>query len=146
MNRILLLSDPVFHAKNITLKHFDKKRKKISRTNNLGNNKESIKFISRFINRSWFTVSYASILTEKFKQFNRNDIKVSYYSTNKLKNFIKVHKEPLNSFSKSNDAYKINCNDCDASYLSLICLCGTKGEEAENSDFRISKSYMLEQF
>ena len=77
-------------------------RKKLSRTSNLENNKESI-------NPSWFTVSYVPILTEKFRQFDRNNIKVSYYSTNKLKKFIKVHKYPLDSFS--NVVYKINCNE-----------------------------------
>ena len=39
------------------------------------------------------------------------------YNINKLKKFIKVHKDPLDSFSKSNVIYKINCNDCDASYV-----------------------------
>jgi len=76
--------DPIFHAKNITLiiniliendfplkfifdtinnKIKDITRKKISRTNNLENNKKSI-------NSSWFIV-YVPILTEKFKQFNK---------------------------------------------------------------------------
>jgi len=122
-----LLSDLVFHAKNITLiinilieNDFlklilisliieSKIRKKLSRTNNLENNKKSI-------NPSWFTLC-TDFNRKIFKQFNRNDIKIFYYGTNKLKKFIKVHNiNPLDFFSKSNVVYKINCNDY-ASYV-----------------------------
>ncbi|KYN03677.1 hypothetical protein ALC62_05373 [Cyphomyrmex costatus] len=53
----------------------------------------------------------------KFKQLNKNNIKISYFSSNKLRKYIKVHKDPLDSLSKTNVAYKINCNDCNASYV-----------------------------
>ncbi|XP_018393372.1 PREDICTED: uncharacterized protein LOC108772348 [Cyphomyrmex costatus] len=66
---------------------------------------------------SWFIVPYVPRLTDKFKQFNRNNIKVAYYSANKLRKYIKVHKDPLDYMSKTNVVYKINCNDCDASYV-----------------------------
>jgi len=36
---------------------------------------------------------------------------------NKLSKFIKGHKNALPSFSRSNVVYKINCLDCDASYV-----------------------------
>jgi len=42
---------------------------------------------------SWFTISYISSVTEKFKQFNSKDTKVGFYSTNKLQKFIKVQKD-----------------------------------------------------
>jgi len=81
----------------------------LSRTNNLENNKKSI-------NPSWFTLC-TDFNRKIFKQFNRNDIKIFYYGTNKLKKFIKVHNiNPLDFFSKSNVVYKINCNDY-ASYM-----------------------------
>ena len=101
----------------------------MSRTNNLENNEKSI-------NPSWFTLC-TDFNRKIFKQFNRNDIKISYYGTNKLNKFIKVHNiNPLDFFSKSNVVYKINCKLCISH--------GTNGKEAENSDFRISKSYTME--
>jgi len=36
---------------------------------------------------------------------------------NKLNKFIKVHKNPLPVASRSNVVYKINCQNCDASYV-----------------------------
>ncbi|KYN17215.1 hypothetical protein ALC57_10507, partial [Trachymyrmex cornetzi] len=66
---------------------------------------------------SWFTVPYVPVLTKKFKQFDRNDIKVSFFSSNKLNKYIKVQKDRVDSPSKSNVVYKINCKDCDASYV-----------------------------
>ena len=40
---------------------------------------------------SWLTVSFISFHTEKFKRFNRNDIRVSFHSP-KMGKYIKVQK------------------------------------------------------
>lgn len=69
------------------------------------------------LTHSWFTVPFIPSLTEKFNKFNRDDIKVSFYSSNKLKKYIKVHKDRRSHLSKNNVVYKINCNDCDVIYV-----------------------------
>ena len=35
---------------------------------------------------------------------------------NKLKKFIRVHKDSLSHFAKNNVVYKISCKECDVSY------------------------------
>jgi len=66
---------------------------------------------------SWFTVLFVPSITEKFKKFNREDIKVSYYSCNKLSKFIKIQKDSHLNWSKNNVVYKIMYKDCVASYV-----------------------------
>jgi len=66
---------------------------------------------------SWLTVPFIPFYTEKFKRFNRNDIKVSFYSPNKMGKYIKVQKDICPYTFKSNVVYKISCNNCDASYV-----------------------------
>ena len=56
-------------------------------------------------------------MTDKLKNFNKDDIKVSFYSTNKLRKYIKVHKDLRHYFSKNNVVYKIDCVECDATYV-----------------------------
>ena len=76
--------------------------------------KKNVVIISKGL--SWFTVSYVSLLSEKFNRLNNEDIRISFYNFNKLRKFIKVHKDPLPHEKKSN-VYKIYCKDCDASYV-----------------------------
>ena len=64
-----------------------------------------------------FIAFFIPSLTEKFNQFNRNNIKVSFYSSNKLQKYIKIHKDLRPRLSKNNVIYEINCNNCDASYV-----------------------------
>ena len=66
---------------------------------------------------SWLTVPFIPLHTEKFNRFNKNDIRVSFRSPNKLKKYIKVHKDICPHTSKNNVVYKISCKDCDASYV-----------------------------
>lgn len=42
---------------------------------------------------------------------------MSFFSLNKLNKIIKTHKDPIPKQSKKNVVYKINCGDCDASYV-----------------------------
>jgi len=66
---------------------------------------------------SWLTVPFIPFHTEKFKHFNKNDIRVSFRSFNKLNKYIKVQKDICPYISKSNVVYRISCGDCDASYV-----------------------------
>ena len=66
---------------------------------------------------SWLTVPFIPLHTEKFKRFNKNDIRVSFRSRNKLNKYIKVQKDICPHTSKNNVVYKISCNNCDASYV-----------------------------
>ena len=42
---------------------------------------------------SWFTVPFVRGITEKFSRLNSERMRVSFYSTNKLREFIRVHKD-----------------------------------------------------
>ena len=61
------------------------------------------------------------IITEKVSRLNSERMRVSFYSTNKLRKFIKVHKDPLPRDKKLNVVYKISCKSCDASYVGQTC-------------------------
>ncbi|KYM94600.1 hypothetical protein ALC62_14773 [Cyphomyrmex costatus] len=132
VDRNLLLSDAVFHTKNLTLikilldndyplsfifdtinqqiKHLQRNRQTIhvEREDNELEDRRSV---------SWLTVPYIPLHTEKFKRFNNNDIRVSFHSPNKMDKYIKVQKDVLSHTSKNNVVYRIQCNDCDASYV-----------------------------
>lgn len=63
-------------------------------------------------------VSYIKNVTKKFTSLARSFEKfVAYVIKNKLNKFIKNHKDPLPNYNCSNVVYKINCDDCDASYV-----------------------------
>jgi len=68
---------------------------------------------------SYFTIPYVSCISKKFMQFFKNISfsKLAFSCYNKLSKFIMVHKDSLPSSARSNVIYKINCLDCDASYV-----------------------------
>src|SRR5436190_21206207 len=45
------------------------------------------------------------------------NVRISYFSLNKLNRYIKVHKDSLCNSSQCNVVYKINCANCNASYV-----------------------------
>jgi len=67
----------------------------------------------------YFTIPYFSTIATKFIQFFKNIsfCKLAFTCYNKLNRLIKVQKDPLPVFSRSNVVYRINCHDCDASYV-----------------------------
>jgi len=67
----------------------------------------------------YFTIPYVSCIATKFIQFFKNIsfCKLSFSCLNKLNKFIKVHKDLLSTSSRSNVVYKIECSNCDASYV-----------------------------
>jgi len=69
-------------------------------------------------NNTTFTVPFVRGITEKFSKLNSERMRVSFYSTNKLREFIRVYKDPpLSRDKKLNIVYKILCKSCDASYV-----------------------------
>jgi len=67
---------------------------------------------------SFFTVPFLPNITEEFRSiFKDLNVKLSYFSLNKLNKFIKVHKDRVPTNCKTNVVYKIDCSDCDASYV-----------------------------
>ena len=68
--------------------------------------------------KNFFTFPYIPTISEKFKSITKNqNIIVSYYSLSKLNQYIKTHKDPIAHSAHNNVVYKINCKDCDASYV-----------------------------
>jgi len=67
----------------------------------------------------YFTIPYVSCIFEKFTQFFKTITfgKLAFSCYNKLNKFIRVHKDALSLSSRSNVVYRINCLDCDASYV-----------------------------
>jgi len=67
----------------------------------------------------FFTIPYVSFLAKRFKQYFKNIsfCKLSFSCLNKLNKFIKVHKDSLSTSFRSNVVYKVQCSDCDASYV-----------------------------
>ena len=58
---------------------------------------------------------YVPSMSEKFFTIIKNiNVKLSFFSLNKLNKFIKVQKDILSKFSNKNVVYKI---PCDASYV-----------------------------
>lgn len=67
---------------------------------------------------SYFVIPFVKNISSKFRplslQLNKN---LAFFILNKLNIFIKVHKDSLSNEHKTNVVYKINCLDCDASYI-----------------------------
>lgn len=47
-------------------------------------------------------------------------MRIAYRRLNKLGKFIKVYKDKLDNLMKNNIVYKINCRDCDMTYVGQI--------------------------
>lgn len=132
VDRAFLLSHPRFHQKNFELIvgvlldngyplfyifHVIRERLKLllalNQTGLEPNEDHSEKRPS-----SYFTIPYIPTFSEQFKRVLRNhDTGVSYFGLNKLRNFVKVHKDIMPKDSCNNVVYKVSCNDCDASYV-----------------------------
>ena len=68
--------------------------------------------------RRFFTIPYVSSVSEKFLSFSRKfDCKVAFTIPFKLNKFITTGKDHIDSLSCNDVVYKINCKDCDSSYV-----------------------------
>jgi len=70
-------------------------------------------------NQPFFVIPYVFAMAKKFSKFFRGIpfMKLAFACYNKLNRFIKVHKDSLSTSSRPNVVYKINCSNCDASYV-----------------------------
>jgi len=134
IDRVILLSHPEFHKDNfdliinvlldngypLNLILSTIKRRLYCRFQTHDFHKKTESENSQVINSlPFFTVPYVSCTAKKFIQFFKNIsfCKLSFSCLNKLNKFIKVHKDHLSTFSRSNVVYKIDCSNCDASYV-----------------------------
>jgi len=129
-----MLSHPSFHKKNLELivkilleidyplnfifKTISNRiRHVITNFNNKTQNDTKISHLDDEIN-SWFVIPYFGSFSEKFREIvGVSDMRVAYYGINKLRNIIKVHKDPISNLYKKNVIYKLNCNNCEATYV-----------------------------
>jgi len=125
------LAQPRFHSKNLNfiINTFISNDYPIdfifntinSRLKSLINKKTRI--ISKKIDNTvekihWFTVPYFPNISEKCKCFIKSpNVKLSFYSLNKLENIIRAQKDHLDNYTRKNVVYKIVCKDCDATYV-----------------------------
>lgn len=139
-DRCLLLSHPKFYEKNLTLVIktllsngypldlvFDKVNHRIKHLINSNNMLNSR--ISHCDNndrsderKRLLVIPYIKKLSEmvvsSIKKTNKNfNFIVGYRCMNKLNKFIRTHKDKNQQSGNSNVVYKINCGDCDASYV-----------------------------
>lgn len=130
IDRVFLLSHPSFHQKNferiidILLDNgyplcfifrvlHERLKYLCYRVNSNPNDEEH-----REESVSYFTIPYVPLISEQFKRITKDlNVKLSYRSLNKMNSFIKVHKDSCPLSSRQNVVYRINCKDCDASYV-----------------------------
>jgi len=128
VDKAFLLSHPEFHQKNLefvikTLMNNDYPlnvifKVMIDRVKCLINRKTLKLRQSLNGTTKWFTIPYINTFSGKFRNVIIDmNLKLSFYSVNRLSKFIKIHKDPLSNLQKKNVIYKIHCNNCDASYV-----------------------------
>ncbi|KYN21863.1 hypothetical protein ALC57_05757 [Trachymyrmex cornetzi] len=135
LDRVLFLSHPKFHEVNIS-----------NLINTLLNNgyplqflfatiknriksityKKSFKFIndqrvnmnSSNISKKYFTVPFFKKISEKFIPIiNKFNFNIAYRPINRLSSIIKTGKDIIKKEDQSNVVYKINCQDCESTYI-----------------------------
>lgn len=140
LDRAFTLSHPKFHQKNIiliinTLNNngyplkfiFDTINQRlpylIHKSNNTKNNLDTVINSTSDLQDesepvSYFTVPYLPRLTSKLRNILENtNTRLSYFSLNKLDSIVKAHKDVIPKQFNMNVIYKIDCKDCDASYV-----------------------------
>jgi len=128
LDRVLQLSHPQFHSKNLE-----------ESIRILVNNGYPLNFIFSTINnrlhyleengikkrektdpskQTFFTIPYVNGISEGFRNVaKKHNFNLSFLTTNSLQKFIKTGKDQLSTLSSCGVVYKINCNDCEASYV-----------------------------
>ena len=131
IDRAFLLSHPRFHQQNLNFAInilldngyplnliFQTLHNRLKKLTTL-RVKKSDKHVNNVDERkAFFNVPYLPQFSERFRLVIRDqNVMTSYTGMNKLRSFIKVHKDKLPLMSHQNVVYKISCNDCDASYV-----------------------------
>ncbi|KYN08066.1 hypothetical protein ALC62_00911, partial [Cyphomyrmex costatus] len=136
IDRVLLLSHPSFHQKNfdmvikILLKNgypldmiFStiKKRlhKKFEDFKDLTTNDNANIITDGKRRNKYFVIPYIPIISDRIGKFLRDVpfLRMAYRGINKLSRFIKVQKDRLPHHLLNDVVYRIECNDCDCSYV-----------------------------
>ncbi|XP_077277990.1 uncharacterized protein LOC143906075 [Temnothorax americanus] len=129
IDRAFLLSHPSLHAKNLRLvieillnncyplelifRILGERLKFLFNRDSNTNVRQNEEEVTPF-----FTLPYVPTITEKLRNATRDlNVRLFYNSLNKMRIFIKAHKDSLPRSNKCNVVYKVNCNDCDASYV-----------------------------
>jgi len=74
--------------------------------------------MSQTRNKKYFIIPYIRNISEiTAALINKSLFTVGYRCLNKIDNIIKVHKDQTEHNQKSNIVYKINCQNCDVSYV-----------------------------
>ncbi|KYN18252.1 hypothetical protein ALC57_09445 [Trachymyrmex cornetzi] len=136
VGKVFSLSHPSFHSKNFKLiinillnndypinfifEHIKKRlRNNFHRFNkvDINNDKNEIASENNFV--KYFTIPFVPAIADKFKKFFKNNrvIRLAYVGLYKLSKFIRIQKDKLPILSRSSVVYKINCKDCNASYV-----------------------------
>jgi hypothetical protein len=126
VDKLILLSHPQFHQKNFTFL-----------VNTLLENNYPLDFIFTMIQlrlkhlfykddidttdkrvRRFFTIPYINSVSEKFLSFPlKYDCNVAFTIPHKLNRFITTGKDVIDHLSCNDVVYKINCMDCESSYV-----------------------------
>jgi len=69
--------------------------------------------------KRWFLIHFIPKLADKFKNIT-NMIKAKFFSVNKLGKVIRAQKDSLLIGFNKNIVYKLNCKNCDATYIGQI--------------------------
>ncbi|KYN26675.1 hypothetical protein ALC57_03955 [Trachymyrmex cornetzi] len=134
-DRIIFLSHPKFHTKNIEnmidillnngypleflFSTINKRIKNLSRRDSLYINNVSLQDSNENngIN-NYFIIPYIKEISEKFKSIaKKNDFTVAFKPINTLNSIIKTGKDKLKSMEHSCVVYRIDCLDCEACYV-----------------------------
>ena len=66
----------------------------------------------------FFGIPYIKSVSEKVCSANRKfDVRMTYSGFNKVQRFVHPQKDTLPNMFRTNVVYKINCRDCDTSYV-----------------------------
>ena len=89
-----------------------------SRTNLDQNREENNNERDSNSKKKFFTIPYLSKVSEKFKKLSHiHGFNIAYKPMNKLNTFIKTGKDPLLKDDHCGVVYKINCLNCESSYV-----------------------------
>jgi len=69
------------------------------------------------IKRNYFVIPYVCGISTVASMFNKSVFTVGFRGLNKLNNIVRVQKDYVEHSHKNNVVYKINCKNCDASYV-----------------------------
>jgi len=131
IDRVFLLSNPRFHQRNFNfiietflangypLKFiFDTISHRLKNLFNKRTKKQNLNNTTDAVQNGWFLIPFIPKLTEKFKNITKNlKTKMAFFSLHKLGRMIKAQKDALPIGHNKNVVYKLNCKNCDVSYV-----------------------------